>query len=106
MDELDFLGPNGGAYERSELRIGPPLEYVAEKLRGTLETLHDEIRSSERPSLNLRTSLNYGVTAYLALQNMLGLANRGDWFDRIESFSRREFREWLDRVGAEGDVRG
>ena len=106
MEEVEFLGPNGGAYEREETRTGPPLEYVAEKLRRTLETLHDELRGSDAPSLNLRTSLNYGATSYLALHNMLGLTHRTDWFDRIEGFSRMEFREWLDRVDAEGAVRG
>lgn len=106
MDELEFLDPNGGAFEREELRTGPPLEYVGEKLRRTLETLHGEIRGSDAPSLNLRTSLNYGVTSYLALHNLLGLTRRPDWFDRIERFSREEFQEWLDRVDAEGAVGG
>ncbi len=106
MKETEFLDPNGGAYECEETRTGPPLEYVAEKLRRTLEALHDELHGSEAPSLNLRTALNYGATSYLALRNMLGLTHRSDWFDRIEGFSPREFREWLDRVDAEGAVRG
>lgn len=70
-----------------------------------METLHDELRGSDDRSLNLRTSLNYGATSYLALHNMLGVTHRTDWFARVESFSRMEFREWLDRIDAEGTVR-
>jgi len=35
-----FTGPNASAYERTEMRYGPPLEYVAEKLRNAVEELH------------------------------------------------------------------
>ena len=48
MKETEFLDPNGGAYECEETRTGPPLEYVAEKLRRTLEALHDELHADRR----------------------------------------------------------
>ena len=105
MEHFEFLDPNGGAYERREVRTGPPLEYVAEKLRRTLETLHDELRASSDPSHNLRAALSYGATSYLGLHNLLGMTHRSDWFARLESCSRTEFREWLDRIDAEGAVR-
>jgi hypothetical protein len=39
LDEI--LGDsNAGAYQRVEERTGPPLEYVAEKSRNTIEAIH------------------------------------------------------------------
>jgi len=106
MDEPEFMSPNGGAYEQSELRTGPPLSYVAEKLRHSLAALHAELLGREEKSLNLRTSLLCGSTAYLALHNMLGLAHAPRWFERVSAFSTEEFRDWLDRVYMGGSVRG
>ena len=42
FDELDEVvgDSNAGAYQKAELRQGPPLEYVAEKVRRSLEQLH------------------------------------------------------------------
>ena len=47
MDTDEFEGldglyadPNGPAYQQTETRNGPPLEYVAEKLGESLRALH------------------------------------------------------------------
>ena len=40
--------PNDSAYETSEVRTGPPLAYVAEKVRHTLEALHSLIQELAR----------------------------------------------------------
>jgi hypothetical protein len=107
LDEV-FLPPNGGAYEKRETRTGPPLEYVAEKLVGSIRSIHEGLakqRPEDRAS-PLRAALQQGVTAFLALHNMLALAHAHDWFDRIESMSRSEFRLWTERVGASGSVSG
>jgi hypothetical protein len=35
-----FREPNDGAYETTKERTGPPLDYVAEKLRSSLKACH------------------------------------------------------------------
>jgi hypothetical protein len=40
--------PNAGAYTKTETREGPPLDYVAEKLRTSLEVLHTLYHAAER----------------------------------------------------------
>jgi hypothetical protein len=37
--------PNGSAYTKKETRVGPPLDYVAEKMRFALESLHELINN-------------------------------------------------------------
>lgn len=39
MDTIP-LDANGPAYQHREVREGPPLEYVSQKLRSCLESLH------------------------------------------------------------------
>ena len=56
--------------------------------------------------MNLRATLMYGLTAYLALYNMLGLTHRSDWLERLEGLSSEKFRDWLDRVQRGGAVHG
>lgn len=36
-----FSEPDGPAYAKREERVGPPLEYVREKIGNSLRTLHD-----------------------------------------------------------------
>jgi len=49
FDWEDIVGDsNGPAHQTTEERHGPPLEYVAEKARHSLEHLHDVLRSSGR----------------------------------------------------------
>ena len=43
-----FADPNGPAYRTSEHRSGPPLDYVAEKLRNALFELHAAVQASGR----------------------------------------------------------
>jgi len=126
----EFLGDaNGPAFQKREERTGPPLSYVAEKLRGSIEGLHELYQNLNRcvpdnlpqpPALKgssfstkhdslvspAWTSFRYGVVAYLALENMLGLANDNDLFDRLLAMSRDDFRLWLDRIASEGSETG
>ena len=124
-----FRPPNDGAYEADELRTGPPLDYVAEKFRHNLEALHrliydiqnrvPEDLSVEQPppesAVSVRDefllpSAHYafrsGIVGYLALKNMLALANDNDLSSRLSSYSREEFRDWLDRIDQGGSVTG
>lgn len=124
-----FRPPNDNAYEREELRTGPPLTYVAEKSRRCLESLHSLIREIQRripsslseeldskgnpvsikdefllPTAN--DAFRCGLTAYLALNNMLALANDGDLGERLLGYTRDEFGDWLGRIQREGSVTG
>jgi hypothetical protein len=106
-DEV-FMSPNGGAYEKRESRTGPPLSYVAEKLGSSIRSLHEGLaktRLEDRP-LPQRAALQQGVTAFLALHNMLALAHAPDWFDRIEIMTESDFRRWTERIEASGSVVG
>ena len=47
-----------------------------------------------------------GIVGYLALNNMLALANEHDLDDRLLAYSRDEFKEWLDRIDQAGSVTG
>jgi hypothetical protein len=124
-----FRPPNDNAYEADELRTGPPLDYVAEKFRHNLEALHrliydiknrvPEDLSVEHPSVESGVSVRdeyllptahyafrSAIVGYLALKNMLALANDNDLSDRLSSYSREEFTDWLDRIDQGGSVTG
>ena len=119
MDDLEdmFRPPNDGAYEKEELRTGPPLDYVAEKLRRSLELTHYLIKSLNNlesptqneldPLLNQTSgAFHYQLTSYLALKNMLALGNENGFFERMEHRSTGEFHDWLDRIDQQGSVTG
>lgn len=102
-DDQDFLPPNGGAYEKREVRTGPPLSYVAEKLTTSLRILHEGVTKSPNEAA-MADALRYSTTAFLALHNMLALAHADDWFQRIVAMSRTEFRDWTQRISESGTV--
>jgi hypothetical protein len=127
-DPDDFFRPPN-AYETDEVRTGPPLEYVAEKVRHSLEAIHSlihEIRQrvsqdlpAAAPSLGPPMSIKEeyllataiyafrsALVGHLALNNMLALANDNDLDDRLLAYSRDEFKEWLDRIDQAGSVTG
>ncbi len=130
-DDLDdlFRPPNGSAYETDEVRTGPPLEYVAEKVRHNLEATHSLIHAIRRrvpddlcagepssgPPVSVKEeyllptacyAFRSAMISYLALNNMLALANENDLGDRLLAYSRDEFKEWLDRIDQAGSVTG
>jgi len=130
-DEPDdfFRPPNDNAYKTNEVRTGPPLDYVAEKFRHNLEALHSLIHDirqrvpedlamaapSSAPPASVREehllptahyAFRSAVVGYLALNNMLALANENDLDDRLLAYSRDEFKEWLDRIDQAGSVTG
>jgi hypothetical protein len=102
--------PNGPAYERDESRTGPPLDYVAEKQRRTLDRLHAALQScsgeDEATCRRLEEAFQYALVSYLALHNLLGLANDHRRLWELASWSRDDFKAWLDRVQGEGSVTG
>lgn len=121
MDDLDDLikDPNGGAYERAEHRVGPPLSYVAQKARGSLEQLHalhatiERLARSGAPASaasvrelqgRLTGAMYYGVVSYLALNNMLALAQDPNVAERLLARSSEDFSDWLDGIDRGGSV--
>src|SRR5688572_29865121 len=106
---IPFGGP---AYTKTETRHGPPLSYVAEKLRSALQSLH----SMSRPAGGLPTDLpeilnpcppafRLAKTSYLALLNQLDLTQEPDFYERVWNLSVTEFERWLDEVDRQGSVR-
>lgn len=128
-DDPLFTEPNGPAYQTEETRTGPPLDFVAEKLGNSLKSLHTLIGHIEErvpadlpapwkgpgtppplkdgyllsPSGN---AFHYGLVAYLALHNLLALANDHQLVERLLKLSTDDFEEWLDRIREEGSVTG
>ncbi len=85
--------PNDGAYETDELRSGSPLSYAAEKFRHCLEGLHGAICKTEaategdkgrhdRTGFQAKCAFHSATVGYLALHNMLALANEPDLTER------------------------
>ena len=122
IDDL-FTDPNAGAYEVEESRMGPPLTYVGEKLRYSLEHAHRLARTmgtgSTSPAAGGRedsgaleatrdavATFRYGLTAYLGLYNMLGMILDHRKLDALLDLDEDAFEEWLATVQREGSVSG
>ena len=108
-DDL-FRDPNDNAYVKQQVRVGPPLEYVAEKFRNALVATHDLLHNLRRQKQDEAISLaiyalRSQLVGYLALKNMLALMNsEGGVWERVETFSHDELKEWLDRIDQAGSV--
>lgn len=104
---MDFddvpMNSNGPAYQRSELRVGPPLDYVAEKLRSSLTCLH-KLASIEAPHEDARPAFYYALVSYLALNNMLAAANPPGFSDRLAKMKPDAFDQWLNAIDRGGSV--
>ena len=118
--------PNDNAFIKTEARTGPPLDYVAEKLRSCLEALHvtytsalldlpDDLPrpprapfeySTKRDSVlsPLFSAFSSALGSYLALNNILALANDETIEQRLLAMSYQDFSRWLDDIDREGSV--
>jgi hypothetical protein len=113
MDGLDgvYRDPNGSAHQVRESRVGPPLEYVAEKLASTLSDLHRAFSALADDASGARRGVVAGFThalvAWLALGNMLALAeDPAALAGRLLALPSHEFEEWRWRVGQGASVTG
>lgn len=129
IDPPDFFtDPNGPAFQSEEVRTGPPLDYVGEKIANSLKSLHYEIGNIERyvpkdlrvsrwaegapPRVvdmltpQVRFAFRYGLVAFLALHNLLAVANDQHLADRLLAMSDDDFEAWLNRIREEGSVTG
>jgi len=133
MADIDDLvtPPNAGAYEQDEVRRGPPLSYVGEKLRSSLNHVHglcSMIREAVPDTLPIPSNVKVrpfsvrndgllvpadaafynALVAFLALYNSLG--RLGEWEaqeDKIRALrglTSQEIEAWLDSVESGGSV--
>ena len=87
---------------------------MAEKARHSIEELHGLFQAIARVPAVAREGLGrqawaafrHAIVAYLALQNMLSLANDNGVFDRLLAMRPTEIRKWLDGIDSEGSVTG
>lgn len=98
------LDANGPAYQRQELRVGPPLEYVAEKLRRSVECQQRVLASA--PTSDAMAAFHYALVAYLALNNMLAAADPPSFSNRLAQMTPDDFSHWLDAIDRGGSVLG
>jgi hypothetical protein len=131
IDDL-FTPPNAAAYEKEELRKGPPLTYVGEKTRIALYHIHGlcrTLRELPTPTFAAGTAVTgqsldetrseligradaafyYALVSFLALYNSLG--RLGEWGQQdklkaLRELRRESFSEWLDSIESEGSVTG
>jgi len=131
MENIDDLyrAPNAEAYEKEEQRKGSPLDYVGEKLRRAVESAHDTYKAIERDvpdnlpqPVKARgsaystkqdallspayTTFVYGLTAFMALYNMLGVIEDPQKIPALLAASREDLSAWLDGIQREGSVNG
>jgi hypothetical protein len=127
FDSID--GPNSSAYEKIELRDGIPLSYVHEKLVSNIKIIHhtycfvrdninDDLQLINHISIDLYSpkkdgllsplfaSFRYSLTSLLALQNMLGIVNNQNIFDKLLAYNEEDFHGWLERIESEGSISG
>ena len=101
------LDSNGPAYQRREVREGPPLDYVADKLRHSLESLHELVAIESGDELRpAQTAFHYALVAYLASNSMLAAANAPFFSERLARQPRAEFEQWLDAIDRGDSVTG
>ena len=123
-------GNNDGAFSKQELREGAPLDYISGKIYSAIKFTHRLFRSIgddvpedlPQPATVVGTSYNtkhdsllfdcsnafqYQVISYLALYNMLGLANTIDdsgetLFDRLLRYDDKQLQNWLNDIARRG----
>ena len=136
MSDLDryLSDTNGPAYKSKETRNGPPLGYIAEKMKNGLTEQHRLLRElriqlpddmSANPeyfdvegmrntSISVKndlligpayTAFYYQIVAYLALMNMLKLADPND-VKRYSEMTASDFEKWIEFVDREGSEVG
>ncbi len=106
-----------GVCQKTDTQGGPPLSYVAEKLRDALRTTHglanlmdrSTVTSPDRKEVLLimaHHAFHSQLVAYLALKNMLALLDSDDLLRRLRGYSPEEFDWWLARVDEHGSAAG
>ena len=116
MSEIDDLtgDSNNGAFRKNEIRNGPPLSYVAEKVRISIETIHGIYYKAKNrlPDSNEKAEMisdscyafRNSIVSYLALYNLLALVEDNDVYENLLNSSKEDLDNWLDVVEREGSL--
>jgi hypothetical protein len=128
FDDL-MRNTNGSAYENKEVRVGPPLDYIGDKLKSSLEQHHEMLSNIktyvpdglpllgyiEGTPLSVKDdflvspaflAFHYQVVAFAALFNMLGSIRSSTDVQRLAEMPKEEFKKWLNLIEREGSVLG
>ena len=128
--EPPFRDNNDNAYSKQELREGAPLDYIAGKIHKSIEITHQLYRNIEKlvpdklPQPEKVQGTDFStkneillsechhifhdqVVAYVALYNMLGVANTTSdggetLFDRLLRYENSELKNWLNDIARRG----
>ena len=92
------------------------MEYVSEKLEHALEHMHHVVQSLEedmaasdtkdRVVFTARAAFQQALVSFLALHNLLALANDPQLPEKLLGLPGDDFEEWLVNNRAEGSVTG
>jgi hypothetical protein len=118
--------PNGAAYETGEVRTGPPLSYLNDNLSKALMEIHVAYRNAVQyvpenlpgPQFAPETysvkqdgivgalygALDYALTAYLGLNNLLGLMASREVIDQVAELDFEQFEEWRLTITTHGRI--
>jgi hypothetical protein len=126
-DIPETIPPNGPlGYTCTETRNGPPLNYVGDKLRYSLFSLHTANQQIQNyfpndlpspfedryPQLNPKdlvlesiwASFRYALTSYVALYNMVAIVHDQGIFSKLLDMTHDTFKSWLENLSLEGSV--
>lgn len=121
-DDISLVGSNASAYEKREVRVGVPLDYVAEKLETCLRGLHALVHLAGEQPVNppqpgsalsdkqvsfpagAQYAFHNGCKAYLALYNLLALFNEPHLVERLLATGMDEFQRWTEFVQEQGSL--
>ena len=123
----EIIKVNIPAFTRTETRDGIPLNYVAEKLAHALFAAHVinqaideeaiiETHNPENPRWRQKVTFKeelkqhaweifrQAMKSFLALHNMLSIADQEGIQEKLLAMDSKEFQAWLDYIYREGSV--
>src|SRR5580704_904834 len=100
------LSSRGPAYTAREIRQGVPLSYVSEKLSHAIEDTHAAGRAHPEARKRLAHVMYSQTKAFLALHNLLGVADAAGLPEQLLEMDRRELDRWIAAVVTHGDLFG
>ncbi|MCL5029778.1 MAG: hypothetical protein M1480_12270 [Bacteroidetes bacterium] len=73
-----------------------------------IKPINDDLYSLKADGLlsPLFSSFRYSLTSFLALHNLLGIANNQNIFEKLLNFTEEDFNKWLERIESEGSING
>ncbi|HEV3425206.1 MAG TPA: hypothetical protein VG105_15790 [Paraburkholderia sp.] len=100
------MSSTGPAYTTREVRYGVPLSYISEKLSQAIEDTHAAGRAHPEARKRLAHVMYSQTKAFLALHNLLGVADAAGLPEQLLEMDRRELDRWIAAVVTHGDLFG